>query len=165
MQETRARLADVYARHAASVYRRARVLLADDAEANEVLQDVFVTLLERPDQFAGRSQISTYLYSVTTHLCLNRLRNQRNRARLLEERGQDPLEPSAVAAPDAMTRARETLRLLPEPLAEVAVYYFVDELDQQEIADVLGCSRQRVGRLIDALLTWGRAQEAACSAE
>ena len=128
-----------------------------------MLQDVFVSLLERPDQFAGRSQLSTFLYSVTTHLCLNRLRNQRNRARLLEERGVVPL-PHPEPAPDQLTRVRETLLLLPEPLAEVAVYYFVDELDYHEIAEVLGCSRQRVGRLIERLQEWGRAQEAACSA-
>lgn len=164
MREARARLADVYARHAASVYRRALALLDDDAEANEVLQDVFVSLIEKPEQFEGRSQLSTFLYSMTTHLCLNRLRNQRNRARLLEQRS--AASPThATARPDQMTRVRETLRLLPEPLAEVAVYYFVDELDHKEIAEILGCSRQNVGRLIERLHEWGRAQEAACSAE
>jgi RNA polymerase sigma-70 factor (ECF subfamily) len=163
MRDARAQVADLYARHAASVYRRARALLDDEAEANEVLQDVFVSLIERPQQFAGRSQVSTFLYSVTTHLCLNRLRNQRTRARLLQERGAPVSQPQAE--PDQMTRVRETLRLLPEPLAEVAVYYYVDELDQQEIAEILGCSRQRVGRLLERLQEWGRAQEAACSAE
>ena len=164
MRDARALVADIYARHAASVYRRALSILDNDAEANEVLQDVFVSLLERPQQFAGRSQVSTFLYSATTHLCLNRLRNQRNRARLLQERGGAAVV-RAAAEPDQMARVRETLRLLPEPLAEVAVYYFVDELDHREIAEVLGCSRQRVGRLIERLHEWGRAQEAACSAE
>jgi len=163
MHDARALVADIYARHAASVHRRARALLGNETEANEVLQDIFVSLLERPAQFAGRSQVSTFLYSVTTHACLNRLRNQRNRARLLQEHGVLPA--AQPAEPDQLARVRETLRQLPEPLAEVAVYYFVDELDQQEIADVLGCSRQRVGRLIDRLQEWCRAQEAICSAE
>jgi RNA polymerase sigma-70 factor (ECF subfamily) len=163
MRDVRARLATIYARHAASVYRRARALLADEAEANEVLQDVFVSMLERPEQFAGRSQLSTFLYSVTTHACLNRLRNQRNRARLLHAHASVP--GARPAEPDQLTRVREALAQLPEPLAEVAVYYFVDEMSHQEIADVLGCSRQRVGRLVERLEAWGRAQEAACSAE
>ena len=46
-------VADMYRRHAASVYRRACALLGNDADAREVLQDIFVSLLERPDQFDG----------------------------------------------------------------------------------------------------------------
>lgn len=75
----------MYRRHAASVYRRACTLLGNEADAHEVLQDLFVSLLERPDQFAGGSSLPTFLYSATTHACLNRLRNQKNRARLLGE--------------------------------------------------------------------------------
>ena len=50
----RAHVADLYCRHAASVYRRALSLLGQEADAHEVLKDVFVSLLERPDQFEGR---------------------------------------------------------------------------------------------------------------
>ena len=162
MADASARIAEIYARHAASVYRRALALLGDDAEANEVVQDVFVSLLERPEQFAARSQLSTFLYSVTTHACLNRLRNQRNRARLLRAQVELPV---AVVALDAelLARVRDALQRLPEPLAEVAVYYFVDELSLQEIAEILGCSRKRVSHLVDQLAAWGREQEAACS--
>jgi RNA polymerase sigma-70 factor (ECF subfamily) len=164
MAEASARIAEIYARHAASVYRRALALLGNEAEANEVLQDVFVSLLERPQQFAERSQLSTFLYSVTTHACLNRLRNQRNRARLLHAVA--PL-PAAAAPLDAelLVRVRAALQRLPAPLAEVAVYYFVDELSLQEIAEILGCSRKRVSHLVDQLAAWGREQEAACSAK
>jgi len=52
------------------------------------------------------------------------------------------------------------LEQLPRALAEVAVYYYVDELSQQEIADLMGCSRRHVGHLIERLEAWG--QEAAC---
>jgi len=164
MAEASERIAEIYARHAASVYRRALALLGDDAEANEVVQDVFVSLLERPEQFAARSQLSTFLYSVTTHACLNRLRNQRKRALLLRSRVELP---PAVVALDAelLARVRGALQRLPAPLAEVAVYYFVDELSLQEIAEILGCSRKRVSSLVDQLAAWGREQEAACSAK
>lgn len=157
-----ARIAEIYARHAASVYRRALALLGDDAEANEVVQDLFVSLLERPEQFAARSQLSTFLYSVTTHACLNRLRNQRKRGQLLRSRVELP---PAVVALDAelLARVRDALQRLPAPLAEVAVYYFVDELSLQEIADILRCSRKRVSNLVDQLAAWGREQEATCS--
>ncbi|MFY0535927.1 RNA polymerase sigma factor [Nannocystis pusilla] len=59
-------------------------MLGDDARAQDVVQDTFVSLLARPEQFAGRSAFSTWLYSAVTHRCLNILRDQGNRARLLD---------------------------------------------------------------------------------
>ena len=162
MRETRARLADMYRRHAASVYRRARTLLGDDAEAHEVLHDLFLSLLERPEQIAGGSTVMTFLYSATTHACLNRLRNRRNRERLLQERGGSV---SDSVSGDVLVQVRHALARMPRQLAEVAVYHFVDDMSQQEIADVLGCSRRHVGNLIQRLESWGRAQEDACSAQ
>jgi RNA polymerase sigma factor (sigma-70 family) len=164
MHDVRAQLADIYVRHAASVYRRALALLGSEAEAHEVLQDLFLGLLERPEQFRGRSQMSTFLYSATTHACLNRLRNQRNRARLLREPSRTDTPPADDGAEaEQRVRVRQTLESLPEALAEVAVYYYVDELNQQEIADLLGCSRRHVGHLIERLEAWGQAQGATCS--
>lgn len=154
----------MYRRYAPSVYRRACALLGDESEAREVLQDLFVSLLERPEQFTGASAISTYLYSMTTHACLNRLRNGRNRARILEERGSLD-EPCAQHEGDALVRVREALTRMPDELAQVAIYHFVDGLHHQEIADLLGCSRRRIGSLIERIEQWGRAQEELCSAE
>ena len=163
MTSKHAQLADMYRRHAANVFRRACALLGNEAEAHEVLQDLFVSLLERPEQFTGTSAVTTFLYSATTHACLNRLRNQRNRARLLEQRtpaAQAHVEPEA----DALVHVREVLARMPHELACVAVYYFVDGMSHQEIAELLGCSRRRVGDMVERVEVWGRAQEAACSA-
>jgi len=46
---------------------------------------------------------------------------------------------------------RAWLASLPEELAQVAVYYHMDELTQEELAGVLGCSRQWVGKLLQQL--------------
>ncbi|HEY8946885.1 MAG TPA: sigma factor, partial [Polyangiaceae bacterium] len=67
----------VYRRHGAAVYRRALRLLGGDADTHEVVQDVFLNLFENPSQYAGKSALTTFLYSATTHACLNRLRNRR----------------------------------------------------------------------------------------
>src|SRR5688572_26052095 len=76
----------VYQRHAPAVFRRARQILGNAADAREIVQDVFLSLFEAPHQFRGKSSLSTFLYSATTHACLNRVRNQRNRERLIHER-------------------------------------------------------------------------------
>jgi RNA polymerase sigma-70 factor (ECF subfamily) len=48
---------------------------------------------------------------------------------------------------------------LPEPLGHVAVYYYLDELTHEEIAELLGCSRRHVGNLLVRLSAWARADE------
>lgn len=57
----------MYRMYGHSVLRRARQILANDDEAGEVLQEIFVGLVARPGQFDGRSTPSTFLYAVTTH--------------------------------------------------------------------------------------------------
>lgn len=164
MRSPPSHLSELYRLHAASVLRRARRVLGNEAEAHEVVQDLFVSLLERPAQFAGRSTMSTFLYGATTHLCLNRLRNQRNRARLLREHSETS-QASPSTSVDKMVALRAALLELPAQLAEVAIYYFVDELSHQEIATLLGCSRRHVGDLVARVQQWGQAQEeGSCSA-
>lgn len=164
MHDVRARVAELYRRHGAAVLRRARTLLGGEADAREVVQDLFVSFLERPIQFEGRSTMSTFLHSATTHACLNRLRDERNRARLLQERG-DALAPAAREQSDALIALRQALRLMPEKLAEVAIYHYVDELSQRELAELMGCSRRQVMTWLEELEAWERRQEEACSAQ
>jgi RNA polymerase sigma-70 factor (ECF subfamily) len=164
VQTPHPQLSELYRLHAASVFRRARRLLGNEAEAHEIVQDLFVSLLERPEQFAGRSTMSTFLYGATTHLCLNRLRNQRNRARLIRGHTEADQAPPRTSV-DNLLALRAALASLPAELAEVAIYYFVDELSHQEIADLLGCSRRHVGNLVGRVQQWGQAQEEVpCSA-
>jgi RNA polymerase sigma-70 factor (ECF subfamily) len=132
------------------VRRRARQILGSEDEAEDVLQEVFAVITREPGQFHGQSSITTWLYSVTTHMCLNRLRNQRNRSRLLEEHVKpDAPEKSQRPVAEPATLARQILAALPEELARVAVYYYMDEMTHDEIAAQLGCSRRHVGDLLE----------------
>jgi RNA polymerase sigma factor (sigma-70 family) len=141
---------ELYRRHAPSVYRRAQELLGSDTDAREVVQDLFVSLLERPAQFAGRSSLTTYLYSAATHTCLNRLRDRRNRARLLALHAQASATAQAPRA-EKLVLLRDLLIRLPEELAQVAVYYHLDEMTYDEIAETMGCSRRHVATLLQRL--------------
>ncbi len=131
------------------VLRRARSLLGNDADAREVVQEVFTSLLARPEQYSGAGSLMAFLYRATTNRCLNRIRNRKTRARLLRNQG----PPLAVAPARAETCSvvRELLERLPEQQAAVAVYYYIDGMTQVEIAGMLGCSRRHVGNLLTRL--------------
>ena len=139
-----------YRQHGAAVMRRARFLLGSDDDAREVLHEVFVSLLDRPEQFNEKSSITTWLYSVTTHGCLNRLRNDRTRRRILQEKASPPPEASSES-PEHLAVLRQELTRLPTELAEVAVYHYLDGMTHDEIAGLLGCSRRHVGDLIERM--------------
>lgn len=152
----------LYRTHAANVFRRACQLLNDDADAHEVVHDVFLSLYERPEQYAGRSNMSTFLYGAVTHACLNRIRDSKNRRRLLERHALSvPLPAAQGLGPDQSVQLRSLLERLPDQLAIVAVYAFMDELTHEEIARVIGCSRRQIGALLARLERWLQAQEKA----
>jgi len=140
----------LYRSHGHLVLRRARQILGNDAEAEEALQEVFTSLLKNPGQFEGRSAASTFLYGMTTHHCLNRIRNRKNRQRLLDVHVKPVAEASKPSPAEKMTLLRQLLvKVEPPELAEVATYYYMDEMTHAEIAEVLGCSRRHVGNLLD----------------
>jgi RNA polymerase sigma-70 factor (ECF subfamily) len=139
----------MYRNYGHSVLRRARQILANDADAAEVLQEIFANLVARPSQFDGRSAPSTFLYSVTTHACLARLRDGKNRMRLLDEQVKPWTSDVDPRAPDVVAMVRAELAQLPEEEARAAVYYHLDGMSHAEISEVLGCSRRHVGHLLE----------------
>jgi RNA polymerase sigma-70 factor (ECF subfamily) len=138
----------LYRDHGHVVLRRARSLLRSDSEARDAVQDIFLDLLRRPEQLDGVVKITGWLYRTTTHHCLNKLRDQRGRVRIL-----DAFQPPASVAPrsEAFAQVRALLNRLPEPLGEVAIYHHLDGMTYDEIAALLGCSRRQVGYLIERL--------------
>jgi RNA polymerase sigma factor (sigma-70 family) len=153
----------LYRSYAPGVQRRARAMLGSDADAWEVVQDVFMSLHERPQQFDGQGALSAFLFTVTTNACLNRIRNRKTRLRLLSTRAQEAPAPHALALdPETLTLLHDMLRRLPEPLGSVALYYYVDDLSQAEIADLVGCSRKHIGNLLERVAEAARGLEPSC---
>ena len=110
------------------------------------------------------AQLSQHLiYRAVTHACLKRIRDQRNRLRLLDEHGESaPLHALRSPSPEQLVTLHRMLALMPEPLAQVAVYYHHDELSQADIARILGCSERRVSQLLDDVRSYARGEVAAC---
>jgi RNA polymerase sigma factor (sigma-70 family) len=146
----RAEVEALYRTHGHLVLRRALRLLRNEDDARDVLHDVFLEIQRGGERFAERSSIATYLYSMTTHACLNWLRNRRTRARLLASYRP---EPSVIPArSEGRALAVELLRSLTPDDAALAIYLYCDELSHDEIAALRGCSRRNVGHLAARLL-------------
>lgn len=140
-------IADLYRSHGGIVLRRARQITGSEVEAEEVLQELFRKLLERPESLGQARSPTSWLYGATTHLCLNRIRNRKNRERLLRE-NVTPVEAQQTPA-ELRAIVQQALGMLPEELSAVFVYYYLDQMTHSEIADVVNCSRRQVGNLLE----------------
>jgi RNA polymerase sigma-70 factor, ECF subfamily len=154
---TRDEMKGLYARYAPVVFRRARRLLGRDADAWDAVQEVFQKMLTAHESFRREAQPLTWLYRITTNLCLNMLR-----ARMLREPGLPLGDEGTVGQEAVETRdlLRAWLKGLEPREQEVATLLFIDGLTQDEVADVLGVSRKTIGRDVAAL----RAKAAALGA-
>lgn len=132
----------LYQRFGASILRRAWRILGDRQQARDVCQDVFVQVL-RSANWAPASPVA-WLYATTTNLCLNLLRTDRRRRRALAILPRN----LSVAPP---TEAALVLDRVPVKLQEVAVYYAVDQMSQDEIALVLGVSQKTISNRLREL--------------
>jgi RNA polymerase sigma-70 factor (ECF subfamily) len=119
--------------------------LQNEDDARDVLHDVFLEIYRNGERFEGKSSVTTYLYSMTTHACLNRLRNRRTRTRLLARYHPGPS--FVPARSEGRALAVELLTSLPPDDAALAIYLHCDELTHDEIAALRGCSRRHVGDL------------------
>ncbi len=138
----------LYRSHGYLVLRRARDILGNEADAQEALQEVFAALLRAPGDVRTRSVVG-WLYGATTHHCLNLLRNRRTGARLVELHVVPLMTTSGRARADALVEVRDLLATLPEEVGAAVVYHHVDGMTYDEIAAQLGCSRRKVGYLLE----------------
>jgi RNA polymerase sigma-70 factor, ECF subfamily len=137
------------------LYRVARAILHDDAEAEDVMQDAYVRAYQHLDQFAGRAAFSTWLTRIAVHEALAR-QHRGSRYQELDpmlEREGDPMDRFASLAPSPEQQASnsETRRLLEEAIEKLPDAYRtvfmlrdVEEMSTADAADVLEISEENV---------------------
>ena len=86
-------------RHNGRLFRIARAILKDDADAEDALQDAYLDAYRHMDEFRGGSQLATWLTRIVINQALVRLRKQKRErvvvpfARRRSSRGSDqPVE-------------------------------------------------------------------------
>jgi RNA polymerase sigma-70 factor (ECF subfamily) len=136
------------------LYRVARAILRDDAEAEDVMQDAYVRAYQHLDQFEGRALFSTWLTRIAVHEALARVRS-RNRTGQLEqteddgEFRMDVLEISPDPEQNA-SRAElghlleEAVLGLPEQYRAVVMLRDIEELSTSETAAALDLTEPTV---------------------
>jgi|SRR5215472_6973238 len=81
------------------LYRVARSILRDDAEAEDVMQEAYVRAYQHLDQFAGKAKFSTWLTKIAVYEALARIRSRR-RKEDLDSISEGSLRPMAIVTAD-----------------------------------------------------------------
>ncbi len=168
-----AELHAAYARHGPALRRKCERLLGSQAEAEDVVQGLFLDLLQRQeDAMPGSTGATTgqgrhgagaagqgpsslpYLYQAVTHRCLNLLRDARRRRELLATYDEGLRGPVRTQLDEQVISLELLGRLaarLDERSLELLVYRCFDDLAGDEIALLLGISRRAVVKRLTAL--------------
>ena len=144
-------------RYSSRLYRLAFGITRNARDAEEVLQDVFLTVFRKIGSFEQRAKLGTWLYRVATNTALNKRRGLAatvevalddllptylddghragDRSFLLTDWSETPEEELAGEGRAALDRA---LAMLPDGYRAVLVLRDVDGLSTEEAADALG---------------------------
>jgi RNA polymerase sigma-70 factor (ECF subfamily) len=151
---TQAEVEALYRQYGAIVLRRARAILGDEHAAQDAMQEVFIRVLRSSAEFRQEASPATWLYRITTNHCLNIVRDAGRRDRRLRMQAR-ALEAVAAGVEDQLMM-RRLLEQIPDELREIAIYYHVDRMNQDEIAAIIGVSRRTVGNRLEEFRTQAR---------
>ena len=140
--------------HNQALFRTARAILRDDAEAEEAVQEAWMQAYKGLETFRGDSKISTWLIRIVANEALGRLRRKRRTAKVIPMSIDDSPDEFARdntpdethgAAPEVQALRGEVRRLietridsLPDQFRAVFVLRAVEELSVEETAAALG---------------------------
>jgi RNA polymerase sigma-70 factor, ECF subfamily len=147
---------ELYRRYAPALLRKARRLLGNPSDADDVVQAVFLELLTRGASVRGETTAIDlpYLFRAVTNRCLNLVRDQGNRQRLREGHALSAEAPLRSRCEDRVVDVDLLGKLvdrLDERSTGIFVYRYFDDLTQEEIAGLLSISRRTVYQRLEQI--------------
>ena len=143
------------------LYRAARGMGHSKSEAEDLVQDVFVTFLESIERFEGRAQVGTWLFGILHH------KSQERRRSVVRDERSDPIDEvfesqfdarghwiRPPAAPDGQVSAQEAGQAIESCLdglspiqREVFQLRQVEELSAADVSKIAGHTITHIGVL------------------
>lgn len=152
-----AALEELMAQYETKVFGLALRMTGNRQDAEEILQDVFLSVFQKIDGFRGDSKLSSWIYRVATNMALMKLRKRSKfqEIPLEEELGPKMTEEGMIAEPvidwsrlpdeelirkELLHRIDEALTALPTDYRSVFVLRDIEELSAEETSQILEIS-------------------------
>ncbi|MGH9848428.1 MAG: RNA polymerase sigma factor [Blastocatellia bacterium] len=168
----------LYERLQSGIYRFTLRMTGSEVMAEDITQDVFITLLrDGGQQDAARGTVRSWLFGVARHTIYRRMKRERFLVPMTEEEGEEMIvderlvareDPLAALTRDEMIEAvRQAILSLPPHYREVVLLCHLHEISYAETAQVIGCSvgtvRSRLHRaralLGEKLQAYGKSED------
>lgn len=145
-QQDAGALEALYDRYGRAAYSLARRILTEETLAQDVVQEVFLSLWRDARRFdAGRGTVATYLLSMTHHRAVDVVRREENlrRWRTSDEGLELAPDPKArvedeVEASERRAEVRAALKDLPDPQRQALLLAYFGGYTQREVATLVG---------------------------
>jgi len=137
-------------------------MVQDHGAAEDIAQEVFITVYKSILSFNERSSISTWIYRITVNKCIDHLRAKKRQkktglfSQLFQKDGGDEQHiPSGFDHPGIQLERRENARflfeaieILPDSQKTAFILSHIEELPQKDIADIMNLSVKAVESLL-----------------
>ena len=131
--------------HYAQILRYVRSVVRDAAEAEDLTQETFLRAYRARNSLRDRDAMLPWLYSVATHVCLDRLRQRTRHAQARSD-----LDPEGVSPPDPDPSAGQLVEQ--EEMSECVEAYVSEFSDAYRAVllmhDVKGLTAREIGELL-----------------
>ena len=137
------------------VFRLALRMCGNEADADEVAQEAFLSAWKGLPNFRGESRFSTWLYQLTTHAAIDLMRREKRQAAAedideITAADDGPSPQQQVERTETQREIRSALMQLPEEYRQVLLLRFMQELSYEEIGRALklpvGTVKSRLNR-------------------
>ncbi|MDJ1467247.1 RNA polymerase sigma factor [Xanthocytophaga flava] len=130
-------------RYKKMVYSISLKILNDAQHAEDAAQDSFVKAYERLHTFERKSKFSTWLYTITYRLCLNKLKEMKREFTFLTEQlpkweDEERVLPGSFNEQDQERIIKESIQALPQQEGLLVLLYYYEEKSIREIEQITG---------------------------
>jgi RNA polymerase sigma-70 factor, ECF subfamily len=135
---------EVYRTHSGKLYGLVLRMIGNPADAEDLLQEIFLSAHRKLEGFRGESALGTWLYRLATNHCLDYLRSRAAKAGQLTDELDDetgiPQEGGRSIADQTVAKMdiERAVAQLPEGCRAAFLLHDVQGLEHREVADALG---------------------------
>jgi len=158
--------AELVARHQARIITLIYRFVGNEAEAEDLAQEVFLRIYRTRERYQPKARFSTWLYRIAANISLNALRSRSRRRsisvpltydseetqegrtsqRVEDHRGSTPGE--RLDRAELREQIRDAIDQLPESQKVAVVLNKYEDMSYDDIASVMGCSTMAVKSLL-----------------
>lgn len=143
----------LYSEYSQMVYNTALSYIQNEKDAEEITQDVFVSIHKNANQFKGDSKLSTWIYRITINRSLNQIKKKKRIDKFsfsIENHDKPDFNHPGVLL-DNKERASQLFKVI-DTLADsqktAFIMSYIEDLPRQEVADIMGLSLKAVESLL-----------------